>query len=337
MNKILSFFVAIVSAIVVNAQAVRPHPQLLIDDLVSWEQGEIIVRFDDNLIVNFNNKSRTEIELLDRILDRHGVTSAEQLFPFQKPIPGGLKGFKTYTGKYIEYPKLTNIYRLKYDQGSDYMNVFEFMDELQNLTGYVLYAEPNYHMKTDALTPNDSLYVFQYNASRMNVDSVWQVMQDSSVTDDGIVIAIIDTGVDTNHVDLQGKRHTNYIEANGLPGVDDDGNGFVDDVSGWDFVNLDNHAADDNSHGTHCAGIAVGKHNSIGVAGISKGAKYMPIKGLESSGGSNSATLAQGVVYAANNGADILSMSFGGYGRSLAQENALAYAYAFSLPVGGCW
>jgi len=316
------------------SQAERPHPQLLIDDLVHWVSDEIIIRFSDDINVSFNQKNETEIAAVDRILKKYSIQEAEQLFPYQKTIPSGEKGFYTYSGKYVEYPKLTNIYRVRFDSGDDLMQVFELMDELQNLSGIILYAEPNYLMKTDALTPNDSLYSFQYNASQMNVDSVWHVMQDSSITDDGIVIAIIDTGVDTNHVDLQGKRFTNYIEANGLPGVDDDGNGFIDDVSGWDFVNLDNHAADDNSHGTHCAGIAVGKHNSKGIAGISKGAKYMPIKGLESSGGSNSATLAQGVVYAANNGADILSMSFGGYGRSLAQENALAYAYAFSLPVG---
>jgi hypothetical protein len=168
----------------------------------------------------------------------------------------------------------------------------------------------------------------------MNVDSVWAIMQDSSVTDSDIVIGIIDTGVDTTHADLHGRQFFNMLEVNGLPGVDDDNNGFIDDKSGWDFVNNDNHPADDNSHGTHCAGIAVGAHNQIGIAGVSKGAKYMPIKGLESSGGSAASVLAQGVVYAANNGADILSMSFGGYGRSLALENALAYAYAFSLPVG---
>ena len=333
MRKFL-FILTFVASYNLFSQAERPHPQLLIDDLVHWVDDEIIIRFNDDLNVTFNQNNETEIAVVDRVLKRYSIQEAEQLFPFQKPIPSGEKGFHTYSGKYVEYPKLTNIYRVRFDSNGDAMQVFELMDELQNLVGIIKYAEPNYLMKTDALTPNDSLYAFQYNASQMNVDSVWHVMQDSSITDDGIVIAIIDTGVDTNHVDLQGKRFTNYIEANGLPGVDDDGNGFIDDVSGWDFVNLDNHAADDNSHGTHCAGIAVGKHNSKGIAGISKGAKYMPIKGLESSGGSNSATLAQGVVYAANNGADILSMSFGGYGRSLAQENALAYAYAFSLPVG---
>ena len=97
---------------------------------------------------------------------------------------------------------------------------------------------------------------------------------------------------------------------------------------------MDNGPIDDNSHGTHCAAIAVANHDTIGIAGIAPNAKYMPMKGLESSGGSSASALAQCATYAANNGADILSMSVGGYGRSLAFENALAYSYAFSIPVG---
>jgi thermitase len=97
---------------------------------------------------------------------------------------------------------------------------------------------------------------------------------------------------------------------------------------------MDNGPIDDNSHGTHCAAIAVANHDTIGIAGIAPNAKYLPMKGLESSGGSTSSVLSQCVTYSANNGADILSMSFGGYGRSFVLENALSYAYAFSMPVG---
>jgi subtilisin family serine protease len=333
MKNLLALFLVVVCSNLAHAQSQPPHPELLKEGRVHWVDNQLVVRFADQMNVQFGRNNRLGISNVDALLEQYNLLSASQLFPIQKQIPGGASGFTTYSGQYVQYPKLTNIYVLTFDTVFSGTSIFQLTDALQQHAEHIVYAEPNYKFEMDT-NPADTLYQYQYNASQMNVDSVWAVMQDSGVTDSDIVIAIIDTGVDTTHVDLSGKQYFNMLEVNGLPGVDDDNNGFIDDKSGWDFVNLDNHAADDNSHGTHCAGIAVAKHNQIGIAGISKGAKYMPIKGLESSGGSAASVLAQGVVYAANNGADILSMSFGGYGRSLALENALAYAYAFSLPVG---
>ena len=332
-KKLIPLFVLLLCFHSANGQSTPPHPSLLKDQKVEWISNQLVVRFSDNVKVRFNQNSRTGIAALDELFDKFQLVGATQLFPIQKQIPDNAKSFTTYTGQVVNYPKLTNIYVLTFDSSFAQNDIFTCINAFQAKKDFVQYAEPNYLFKIDT-TPTDTLYQYQYNANRMNVDSVWSIMQDSGVTDNNIVIAIIDTGVDTTHADLHGKQYFNMIEVNGLPGVDDDNNGFIDDRSGWDFVNLDNNPADDNSHGTHCAGIAVAAHNSIGIAGISKGAKYMPIKGLESSGGSAASVLGQGVVYAANNGADILSMSFGGYGRSLALENALAYAYAFSLPVG---
>ena len=332
-KKLIPIFVLLFCIHSAKGQSTPPHPSLLKDQKVEWISNQLVVRFSDNVKVRFNQNSRTGIAALDELFDKFQLVGATQLFPIQKQIPDNAKSFTTYTGQVVNYPKLTNIYVLTFDSSFAQNDIFTCINAFQAKKDFVQYAEPNYLFKIDT-APTDTLYQYQYNANRMNVDSVWSIMQDSGVTDNNIVIAIIDTGVDTTHADLHGKQYFNMIEVNGLPGVDDDNNGFIDDRSGWDFVNLDNNPADDNSHGTHCAGIAVAAHNSIGIAGISKGAKYMPIKGLESSGGSSASVLAQGVVYAANNGADILSMSFGGYGRSLALENALAYAYAFSLPVG---
>ena len=320
-----------------SAQNTPPTSMADVDfSLVSWERGEVLVRFADHLSPILNTtKSRTKIGQVDAILVDYSQVRMEQLFPVQKPIPGGEKGFTTYTGKYYEYPKLTNIYKVSI-KDTTYGAIFPLITALENLgDDYVIYAEPNYHFETDVtLPPTDALYQYQYNAANMNADSAWQIMNDSSITEEDIIIAIIDTGVDTAHVDLKDKKHINLIELNGQPGVDDDSNGYVDDISGWDFVNMDNGPIDDNSHGTHCAAIAVANHDTIGIAGIAPNAKYMPMKGLESSGGSSASALAQCATYAANNGADILSMSVGGYGRSLAFENALAYSYAFSIPVG---
>lgn len=321
----------------INAQNVPPASMADVDfSLVSWERGEVLVRIADKLNPSLNpGKNRTKISQIDQILADYQGLKLEQLFPVQKPIPGGKKGFTTYTGKYYEYPKLTNIYKISIKDTS-YGAIFPLITALENLgDDYVVYAEPNYHFESDVtVPPADALYQYQYNASSMNADSAWQIMNDSAISEADIIISIIDTGVDTAHVDLQGKKHVNLIELNGQAGVDDDGNGYIDDISGWDFVNMDNGPIDDNSHGTHCAAIAVANHDTVGIAGIAPNAKYLPMKGLESSGGSTSSVLAQCVTYSANNGADILSMSFGGYGRSFVMENALSYAYAFSMPVG---
>lgn len=319
------------------AQNSVPTSMLDVDfSRVDWERGEVLVRFSDALHPRRNSaKDRVGIFAVDQVLMDYTGVKLEQLFPVQKPIPSGAKGFTTYTGRYYEYPKLTNIYKISF-KDTTWDGIFPLISALENLgSEYVVYAEPNYKFETDVtVPPTDALYQYQYNASSMNADSAWQIMNDSAYSDEDIIIAIIDTGVDTAHVDLKGKKHLNMIEVNGVPGVDDDGNGYVDDISGWDFVNMDNGPIDDNSHGTHCAAIAVANHDSVGIAGIAPKAKYLPMKGLESSGGSASSVLAQCVTYAANNGADILSMSFGGYGRSFVMENALSYAYAFSMPVG---
>ena len=338
MRKLLLFAILIVGQFtILNGQNLPPASMADVNfSLVSWERGQVLVRFADQLSPSLNTaKSQTKITPVDQVLADYQGVKLEQLFPVQKPIPGGDKGFTTYTGKYYEYPKLTNIYKLTI-KDTTYGAVFPLITALENLgDDYVVYAEPNYHFESDVtVPPADALYQYQYNASSMNADSAWQIMNDSSITDEDIIISIIDTGVDTAHVDLHGKKHVNLIEQNGQAGVDDDGNGYVDDFSGWDFVNMDNGPIDDNSHGTHCAAIAVANHDTIGIAGIAPNAKYLPMKGLESSGGSTSSVLSQCVTYSANNGADILSMSFGGYGRSFVMENALSYAYAFSMPVG---
>ena len=112
------------------------------------------------------------------------------------------------------------------------------------------------------------------------------------------------------------------------------GNGFVDDIYGWDFINNDGNPMDDNSHGTHCAGSAAAEtNNSKGIAGVSPGAKIMGVKVMQSSGYGAAADIAQGIAYAANNGASVISMSIGGPGSSQVTEDALAVAYAYSFLV----
>ncbi|MDP3789854.1 MAG: S8 family serine peptidase, partial [Candidatus Omnitrophota bacterium] len=149
-------------------------------------------------------------------------------------------------------------------------------------------------------------------------------------TDPGkdIVVAVIDTGVDFSHPDVGGNKWVNPDETAGN-GVDDDGNGYVDDINGWDFVSNDNNPYDGHGHGTHVSGtIAAVTNNSAGIAGVAPNAKIMAVKGLSDSGSGYISDLANCLIYAANNGADVLSNSWGGSGSSSTLENAVNYAYS---------
>ena len=141
-----------------------------------------------------------------------------------------------------------------------------------------------------------------------------------------VVVAVIDTGVDYNHPDLASNIWTNAgeIPANGM---DDDGNGYVDDVHGWDFANSDNDPIDDNGHGTHVAGIIAAENNNIGTVGVAFNCKVMPIKAGFQNGTFSNANLAQAITYAYMNGASVINMSLGGKSISLAVEEALQNAY----------
>jgi subtilisin family serine protease len=180
------------------------------------------------------------------------------------------------------------------------------------------------------VVPNDPLYSQQWYIPAVQVDAVW----DSTQGDTTQIIAFLDTGVDWHHPDLVDNIWTNQAEANGAQGADDDGDGLMDDVHGWDFINNDNDPMDDNSHGTHVAGIAcaVGDNN-IGIAGVNWHAKIMPVKVFQSSGRGDAATITQGIIYAAYHGATVINMSFGSYARSLTMEAALANAYTSSVLV----
>lgn len=141
-----------------------------------------------------------------------------------------------------------------------------------------------------------------------------------------VIIAIIDTGVDYNHLDLRNNIWVNPAE---IPdnGIDDDGNGYVDDIHGWNCVGDNNDPMDDNGHGTHVAGIAAAENNKIGTVGVAYNCKIMVLKAGNSSGYFNNSDIAEAIQYAYMNGASVINMSFGGASISFAVEEALKDAY----------
>ena len=144
-------------------------------------------------------------------------------------------------------------------------------------------------------------------------------------TGQGIVVAVLDTGVDRNHADLAGNIWTNGGEiAN--DGLDNDGNGYVDDVYGWNFANGNNNTLDGNRHGTHVAGTIAAANNGFGATGVAYNSRIMPVKVLSDSGSGSYSGVAQGIRYAVDNGADVINMSLGGGSTDSAVQSALQYA-----------
>jgi subtilisin family serine protease len=128
-----------------------------------------------------------------------------------------------------------------------------------------------------------------------------------------VVVAVIDTGVDFSHPDLKGTAWVNEAEAKGQPGVDDDGNGYVDDINGYDFIGQKSDPTDDHGHGTHVAGvIAAQRNNGIGTAGVAWNTRIMALRFLGKHGSGSLAGAVQAIDYATRMGARIANNSWGG-------------------------
>ncbi len=194
---------------------------------------------------------------------------------------------------------------LRYSAGTDPAAV------ARDLRGrdFVARAHPNY-LRSFASPPNDPLFPEQGNLDAIGWD-------ESLATGGDVVVAIIDSGIDREHPDLASQLWHNPVEADGLAGVDDDGNGYVDDVTGWDFTDApglpgegdfrfrDPDPDDESGHGTHVAGI---------VAAVAPGVRVMVLRAgftVSGSGYLEDDDIAAAAVYAVDQGADILNMSFG--------------------------
>jgi thermitase len=156
----------------------------------------------------------------------------------------------------------------------------------------------------------------------INAEGVWKLSRGAN----DIVVAVIDTGVDYGHKDLQANMWSNEAELNGQEGVDDDGNGYIDDIHGYDFANTDGDPMDGHSHGTHCAGVIGAVHNRAGIRGVMGNVKIMGIKFLTDSGSGTTEHAIQSIDYATKMGVDVMSNSWGGGEFSQALKEAIEKA-----------
>ena len=244
--------------------------------------------------------------------------------------------------KNAKIPALDRIYKLEVEpeKGQSLQEVVAAYNEDPD----VEYAELNYIVSTN-LTPNDPLYPLQWPLNNIGQDYPVSSTKNSSGTPDcdidapeawdihttspEIVVAVVDTGVDYAHRDLQGNMWVNEVELNGTEGLDDDGNGYIDDIYGYDFINDDNDPMDDNAHGTHCAGIiAAAGDNGLDITGICWNAKIMALKFLNPLGYGNIEDAITALYYAVENGADVTSNSWSGGGYSKTMEEVINYAYS---------
>lgn len=328
------------------------------------KEGELIVKFADNTNLQLQNNNRgmlqtTGMQKVDALLQQYPVAKAERLCPNDDP-QRQLKVSKSYNGPDVVERDLSRLCRFVMQDPMQTYQMIEALNELEE----VEFAEPNYmafalggninglnavngfnaingaaaaapyqapagdpkpgnYHNVYAYT-HQPLYSLQWGISAVHLPELWAA--DENNNNDRAIIAILDTGVDIEHPDLAANIWTNPGETSN--GYDDDNNGFADDIHGWDFVNHTGEMHDFNSHGTHCAGIAAAVgDNNVGMTGANPKAYIMPIAVLQSNGSGDVATIIQGINYAKNNGANVLSMSFGSYSNSIALEQALGQAY----------
>ncbi|MDI6791398.1 MAG: S8 family serine peptidase [bacterium] len=265
----------------------------------------------------------TNLPTLDELNREFNVTEMRKLIEIHPPFRDIL----------IQAIDLTDIYKLILPADCD----LDAVAAAYQQNPLVEYAEPNYIRQTN-YTPNDPF--LSWGLTNIEAYSAWDITAGTS----DVVIAVVDTGLDWDHPDLSDNI---WINPGEIPdnGVDDDGNGFVDDYRGWDFTDApggpaasgedyldrDNDPMDFHGHGTHVAGIvAAVADNGIGSAGLAYGGKVMAVRsGYKTAGGSGwleDDDCAAAIIYAADNGAKVINMSWGGPSPSSVIQDALNYA-----------
>ena len=360
------------------AQATNPRPASSSVDLLAIENRQLTIGKDENLagsvpgevLVKFKSESAMQRAMaasraiadsrtpqfaagsqIEAILARHSVKRALPLMPTSQQQ----KGVSSAQADEA-LASLGRLVRLVSTTRSDEAT-YALMAELSRQPE-VEYAVPNMIYELHSV-PNDPYYSSSgawgqdykdlWGLHNIEAEQAWDTTQG-----EGVVVAVIDTGVDYKHNDLKKNIWKNEGEMGrdssgrdkSSNGVDDDGNGYVDDWRGWDFQDdmgsqginpPDNNPMDDVYHGTHVAGtIAATGNNKKGIIGVAPKAKIMALKvfhAFDGLVGTNSASLAEAIVYAANNGARVMNASWGG--RNFATNRPVEEAIDFAVDVKG--
>ncbi len=277
-------------------------PGIILADNMESVPGQVLVCFADGVDATelMSGNSIGEFSIL---LNELSLNGGQLIFPGNTPNRASHNRFVVFESTNVDFDPVKAAKALM-------------------ATAEVQSAAPNY-IRPLLVMPNDPMVPTQWylqagSTAAVGLDLAWESETGSPAS----VIAIIDTGVDTTHPDLASNIWTNPNEIAGN-GIDDDDNGFIDDFQGWDFGNNDNDPRPHNTpdatgidvgfHGTHCAGIAGAvTDNNLGVAGAGWNCSLMALKLPNQNGDMTDVAITGAILYAIEEGADVISMSFGG-------------------------
>ena len=274
---------------------------------LNYQDGKIWFKLDNSVRISQplnENPKRIPVQSipgLEMIASKYGFTNLSKPFAAAK-----------------NSEVLQRTYLLEF---SSIQNVDRCIKDLENLKG-VEYAE-KVPLDRMFLTPNDPSFSSQWGLTNINAPTAWNYFSTGS----NVVVAIVDDAIERTHADLSPNLWVNPGEIAGN-NIDDDNNGYIDDINGYDVGSNDNNPNPPNSsfdHGTHVAGIVSARsNNGAGVASIGFSCKLMCVKSTTTVGQVTNGY--DGIVYAAVSGADIINMSWGGPGSSTTGQNIVNYA-----------
>ncbi|MBC8042995.1 MAG: S8 family serine peptidase [Rhizobacter sp.] len=279
-----------------------------------WQQAEVIA---NTVVVKYKSAAKGNAALQAR-LKSFGLVAEIQMFN----LPVGERLQRQGEG-------LSRIKLLRFKSAMDARRIAA---ELCN-DAAIEYAEPRFRRKL-AFAPNDPFFAdgSSYWLTKIEAAAAWDI-----TTGSGVLVGIVDSGVQTDHPDLDANIERNAAE---IPnnGLDDDANGYIDDYIGWDFGGANHFPGDANTgdndpnepvpyHGTHCAGVAAGvTNNSIGIASIGYNSRILAVKaGVDAAQPEDIFWGYEGVLYAAERGAKVINCSWGGFGYSQAEQDLVTY------------
>lgn len=307
--KALTWLTAAAAVVTISAYAFWPAGPNR-----NYEPGEILLKLKSNAVITQTqdlDKGVLGVPSIDKLNKEYGATWAEKVFDT------------------VSEGDASRVYQLELPHNADIEKIIKEYAADSN----VEYAEPDYQIKLgpmpekkkgtwdflkdlfkkqgkqSGIIPNDPGFSKQWGLAKINAPEAWQKQKGDS----NIVIAIVDTGVDYNHEDLKAEI---FRDKNGK-------------VIGWNFVKNSDNPMDGNGHGTHCAGIAAAStDNKKGGAGVAWNSKIMPVKVLNDRGSGYTENLADGILYAADKGAHVISNSWGGPFPTKTIHEAIKYAYS---------
>ncbi|OIP96040.1 hypothetical protein AUK40_05345 [Candidatus Wirthbacteria bacterium CG2_30_54_11] len=296
----------------------------------------------------------------DAVAPGQQASSDQLLITFKNnPAPGST--YRTEINTLVAIPSSTAVYKATLKTGTSLQAVMNSLKADPN----VEVAEPDYRVSKLTTSPDDPYYNTPTGSWDPDLDDQWglealhiQAAWNTSTGSTSTIIAVIDSGLDYTHEDISANVWYNLEEVSQTlidattdhdadrviscydvifqnhNHIDDDENGYVDDICGWDYYNNDNDPVDDDGHGTHVSGIiAAMTDNDIGIAGTCWNCRIMPLKSLGADDGGYVSDAIRAIHYAVQNGAAVINISWGGTGYSQSLQNAINAAYEAGVMV----